>query len=226
MDFTSLQTGMGLWGLALSSFVISLSGAVMPGPVLAVTITHTVRRGFWAGPLIVTGHGLIELALLAGLVLGLGPIITKPLIAGGIGAVGGAVLLWMGLGMLRSLPGMSLQEIMSGEGPQGRHPVWDGLVLSAANPYFVIWWATVGLGLLVAASNSTWGWLGLAAFYIGHIGADLAWYGLVSATVSKGRSWLSDNIYKWVVGVCAAVLLVFSVYFGVFAWHKLGSVWA
>ncbi len=226
MDFSTLQTGMGLGGLALSSFVIGLSGAVMPGPVLAVTITHTVRRGFWAGPLIVAGHGLIEVALLAGIVLGLGSIITKPLVSGGIGAVGGVVLLWMGLGMLRSLPGLSLREIMRGEGPQGRHPVWDGLILSAANPYFVIWWATVGLGLLLAASNSTWGLWGLAAFYFGHICADLAWYGLVSATVSKGRSWLSDNIYKWVVGVCAAALLIFAVYFGVFAWGELGRAFA
>ncbi len=52
-----------LAGVPVSSFVVALSGALMPGPLLTVTVGEATRRGFWAGPLIILGHGLLELTL-------------------------------------------------------------------------------------------------------------------------------------------------------------------
>lgn len=225
MDIVS-PMGMTLWGLGLGSFVIGFSGAVMPGPVLAVTITHTVNRGVWAGPLIVLGHGCIEVALLMALLAGLGPILTRDVVSGLIGATGGLIMLYMGADMLRGLPRLSLDLTSQGGAASRRGPVADGLLLSAVNPYFIIWWATVGLSLLVVANSPQWGWWGVAVFYAGHISADLAWYGLVSLAVAKGRRWLSDKIYRIIVGCCAAMLLGFAVYFGVYAARVLGGAWA
>jgi len=225
MDGVSLATGMGLWGLGLSSFAIGFSGAVMPGPVLAMTITHSVRQGFWAGPLIVLGHGIIEVALVAALLAGLGPLLGLDAVAGTIGVVGGLILLHMAVGMLRGLPRASLAAVTSGQGVVKRGPVADGLLLSAANPYFILWWATVGLSLLVVARDPRWGALGVVVFYLGHISADLVWYGLVSLAVAKGRRWLGDGIYRVIIGCCAVTLLGFSVYFGVGAARMLLGLW-
>ena len=210
---------MGPVTLVVTAFIISLSGAVMPGPVLAVTVTHAARQGFRAGPLIVLGHAFLEAALLIALAAGLGPFLTKPTISGIIAGVGAVILLWMGAGMLRSLPGLKL-DLEAGAATSAG-PIRDGVLLSLANPYWSLWWATVGLSLTAMAMSSGLGWWGLLLFWLGHISSDLAWYSLVSAVVAKGRRFITDKIHRGVVGVCAVFLLGFAVYFGIFAWDKL-----
>ncbi|MBU1740286.1 MAG: LysE family translocator, partial [Proteobacteria bacterium] len=131
-----------LAAIFFTSFAIGFSGALMPGPVLTMTVSQTVRRGFWAGPRIVLGHGVLELALLLALVLGLGPILERPLVGGLIGVVGAALLGVMAVGMLWSLPRLSLQ--LEGRPAGGLGPFWAGVLTSLSNPYWVLWWATVG----------------------------------------------------------------------------------
>ena len=78
-----------LAGLASTSFIVALSGALMPGPLLTVTVGEAARRGFWAGPLIIVGHALLELALVLLLLVGLGAWLNRPLILGTRGRPGG-----------------------------------------------------------------------------------------------------------------------------------------
>lgn len=197
----------------------------MPGPVLAVAITHSARLGFVAGPLIVLGHALLEGALLLALALGLGALLTQPLVSGVLGGAGGLILLWMGWGMLRSLPSLRLDLAAGPRASLGLEQAWapvkDGVLLSLSNPYWILWWATVGLGLMALAMHGRLGLWGLLAFYAGHISSDLAWYSLVSLVVSRGRALLSQRVYRGLVGGCALFLLGFGVYFGVFAWRRL-----
>ena len=40
-----------------SSFVIALSGALMPGPLLTVTVSESPQRGVVTGPLVVGSIG-------------------------------------------------------------------------------------------------------------------------------------------------------------------------
>ncbi len=208
-----------LGSIFIGSFIIGFSGAVMPGPVLAVAITHSARLGARAGPLIVLGHAMLEAALLLALVAGLGAWLTLPAVSGAVGLVGGVILVWLGLGMFRSLPGLEL-DLDSG-GRAGAGPVRDGVLLSLANPYWSLWWATVGLSLTAMAMDSGWGWWGLLIFWAGHISSDLAWYWLVSLVVAKGRRFITRRVYRWVVGICAGFLLFFAAFFGVFAWRQL-----
>jgi threonine/homoserine/homoserine lactone efflux protein len=201
-----------LAGIASTSFIIGLSGAMMPGPVLTVTIGEAGRRGFAAGPLIVLGHGILELALVIGLTLGLGALLTREPVIGAIGLVGGAMLLWMGAAMLRSLPGLSLRWERAEAPRGGLHPVLAGILTSVANPYWTLWWATIGLGYVALAGRL--GTVGLVSFYTGHILSDLAWYSFVAAGVSVGRRLLTDRAYRGLVGCCAVALLGFGLYFG------------
>ena len=60
-----------------TSFVLALSGALMPGPLLTVTVSESSRRGMSTGPLMIFGHGLLELALIVALVSGLAPILAR-----------------------------------------------------------------------------------------------------------------------------------------------------
>jgi threonine/homoserine/homoserine lactone efflux protein len=174
----------------------------------------------------IAGHAVLELLLVLALVGGLGSVLVKPAVSGGVGAVGAVILLWMGLDMLRGLPRLKLDWQASGPGgPESyRAPLRDGFLLSLANPYWSLWWSTVGLSLMALVMKSGLAWLGVAALFIGHISGDLAWYTLISLVVAKGRRWLTDRLHRAVVGVCAGFLLVFAVYFGIFAWRQLAGL--
>ena len=179
-----------LFGIFGTSFVVALSGALMPGPVLTVTISESSRRGFWAGPLIMVGHGILELALVILLLLGLGPYLSKDIVFGIVGLCGAPILIWMALGMFRSIPSLKL-DLEPGAEESG-NPIRAGILMSLANPYWIIWWATIGLGYIVYAMR--FGAVGVIAFFAGHISADFAWYSVVSLAISKGRSFLSDRL--------------------------------
>jgi threonine/homoserine/homoserine lactone efflux protein len=199
-----------LTAVFLSSFVIALSGALVPGPVLTVTISESAKRGFWAGPQVVLGHGILEVLLLGLLVAGFVRWIHEPLFLGLVGVIGGGVLIWMSLGMLREVRGLTL-DLSAVRGFSGG-PVTAGIVTTLSNPYWILWWATVGLGYVLVSMK--WGITGLAVFFTGHILADLLWYSIVSLLVSRGRRYIHLGVYRGVVGICAFVLMAFGLYFG------------
>lgn len=193
-----------------TSFVLALSGALMPGPLMTVTVSESSRRGASTGPLMIFGHGLLELALVVALISGLAPILVRDDVFIFISLTGGAVLLWMGISMLRGLPQLSLDYQPASE-KKSRNLVVMGIVLSAVNPYWLLWWASIGLGYIMHAMK--FGLLGVTAFFLGHILADLAWYGLISFGITKGQHLFSNDFYRKLIGSCAVFLLLFSCWF-------------
>jgi len=184
---------------------------MMPGPVLTVTISESTKRGFIAGPLIVLGHAVLEILLLALLTLGFADLINNPGLLGIVGIAGGAVLLWISFDMLKGIRQLRL-DLSSGKSAWGG-PVVAGILTSLANPYWIIWWATIGLGYVIISMK--FGFIGVAVFFTGHILADLLWYSVVSLFVSRGRKHISDRIYRGIIGICAVMLIFFGIYFGV-----------
>jgi threonine/homoserine/homoserine lactone efflux protein len=92
------------------------------------------------------------------------------------------------------------------------HPVVAGILTSLSNPYWTIWWATIGLGYIVLSRRL--GTVGLLSFYVGHILSDLSWYSFVALALTLGRRAISDRIYRGVVAVCGVFLVGFGAYFG------------
>ena len=201
---------MALFVILITSFMIAFSGALMPGPFLTATISETSKRGFYAGPLMIVGHGLLELLLVVALMLGLAPILKNDTVFGAIALSGAFILLWMAFGMFRSLP--SLQMLTTSEDVRRGGLIATGILMSVANPYWTIWWATIGLGYIV--HSQAFGLFGVLLFFIGHILADLVWYSVVSFSVAKGKAFLSDQVYRSIIGVCACFLVFFAIYFG------------
>jgi len=195
--------------LGISSFIIALSGAMMPGPLFAVTISETPRRGWIAGPILVAGHGVLECSLLLLIVSGLGSFLQMKETFIFIALVGGLFLFFMGVSMFRSLPKLSLQKEFNRQANSSLF--LSGIFLSLANPYWSFWWATIGLGYLVQAMEI--GIIGIVTFFMGHILGDLAWYSAVSAGVYKGKKILNDSLYKKLVFFCALIITGFSFYF-------------
>ncbi len=203
--------------LFATSFIVALSGAVMPGPLMTVTISESSHRGVTTGPLLIAGHALLELALVAALLTGLAPLLTMEPVFIVISLAGSAVLLWMAIGMLRALPGMVLT--VHSDGTARSNLVLSGIVLSLVNPYWSIWWATIGLGYILHSLKA--GPMGIAAFFSGHIMGDLFWYAALSTAVWKGRRLLSDRGYRFLIAACAVCLILFSLLFAGSGLQKL-----
>ncbi|MEA3471236.1 MAG: LysE family transporter [Thermodesulfobacteriota bacterium] len=199
-----------LIGIFLSSFAIAFSGAIVPGPVLTVTVSETAKRGFFAGPLIVCGHGILEVILIALVVMGLSDLMHSEVFLGIVGIFGGVFLVWLSFDMLWGI-GKIKGEFTEGIDTWGG-PIMAGILTSVANPYWIIWWVTVGFSYIVISMK--FGLLGLAVFFVGHILADLLWYSFISFLVSRGKRHLSARIYKVITGVCALLLVFFGLYFG------------
>lgn len=205
--------------LFVTSFIVALSGAIMPGPLLTVTITESSRRGMMTGPLLIAGHAILELALVVALLMGLAPLLKMEPVFIVIALAGSAVLLWMGVGMLKSLPAVTLDT--NGSSVGGKNLILSGILMSLVNPYWSIWWATIGLGYILHSMDA--GVMGVVAFFSGHILGDLFWYAAVSAAIWKGRRLLSNRGYRILIGTCAVFLIVFSC---LFAWSGMQKLMA
>jgi threonine/homoserine/homoserine lactone efflux protein len=208
--------------ILVTSFTVALSGALMPGPLFTVCVADSARRGFSTGPLLILGHAILELALVGAVLLGLGPVLKLPAVMGGTALLGGLILLWMGAGMLRSAGGMTLA--VSAEAPDASGAgglIVTGVLASLSNPYWIIWWATIGLGYLT--SGMKYGIAGVAVFFAGHIAADFSWYAAISYSISRGRAVFNDRIYRIVIRACGAGLLAFAVWFLVSALRFFGK---
>jgi threonine/homoserine/homoserine lactone efflux protein len=114
--------------------------------------------------------------------------------------------------MVHRAGGLSLeQEKMDRPVRKTPHPVVLGVLMSVSNPYWTLWWATIGLGYLVAAMK--YGLAGLVVFFLGHIAADFLWYSLVSFGVSRGKTLLRDKGYQIMIRVCGLFLVAFGAWF-------------
>ncbi len=202
---------LSLPGIFITSFIVGLSGALMPGPLLTVTISQSASRGWIVGPLIVLGHAILELSLVIAIVYGMGQVLAQPPVIGTIGIIGGSVLLWMGGSMLKDARKVTL--VMQGnKGLSSLHPVWAGILTSLSNPYWIVWWATIGLSYI--GFSLKYGAPGISLFYAGHILSDFVWYVFVSFLIHYGKRLTNDRAFQAVIAVCGIFLLFFGFYFG------------
>ena len=189
---------------ALPSFLIGLSGAMAPGPLLTVTVSDSIRRGFRAGPLLVAGHVLGEALLVTLILMGLGYILRSGPAPAILGTAGGAVLIWMGI--------LGFRDSEDTENIPEGGSILRGAIISFANPYFFLWWGAVGAALMYRGLELA-GVLGLLAFLAGHWSSDLTWYSLVSFLSSRKSFRMNGRPYKIVMMILSLFLILFGVYF-------------
>ena len=195
-----------IFQMVFLGFVIGLTGALAPGPTLVATINASINGDWMTGLKVSLGHAIVELFIVILILLGLATIALPytSVIAG----VGGIALIVFGALTIMG----SRQATMSASPNQPvSNPYMAGLVTSAANPYFWIWWLSVGSAMVIAGLE---GGLVLAgAFMIGHWTADTVWYTLVSSGVSQGRTFLSDAAYRNIMIFCGIFLILFGIYY-------------
>ena len=188
-----------------SVIVISLSGVMMPGPLFAVTVTKSFKNKV-AGILISFGHGIVEFPLMFFIYFGFSQLFASSLTQKIIGLVGGVIMIWMGFRMIKT------EKKTSEEYEGSRHAsLIAGIITTGANPYFLLWWATIGTALIVNAA--VFGFIGFLIFAVIHWLCDLFWNTVVSVTVFKSKRFWTKKVYNIIFGFCFVVLVGFGVWF-------------
>jgi threonine/homoserine/homoserine lactone efflux protein len=189
----------------LSVIFISLSGVMMPGPVFAATVAEGYKNKI-AGMKVALGHGVIEFPLIFIIYFGFTEFFSSSVVQKAISLVGGLILIYMGVQTFRTR-----NKVTEGNGFSRHGSLVAGALTTSANPYFFLWWATVGASLIISAS--AFGFLGALIFAVTHWSCDFIWYTLVSVTVFKSRRFWTRWVYTIVFGFCFVVLVGFGVWF-------------
>jgi len=204
-----------------TAFLVGLSGALMPGPLTTVALREALRRGFAAAPLAALGHSILEGVLVIALVFGLGQYLRLPSVTGAVALGGGFILVFMGLTMIQevrkgqvtietaTVAAASETESRFSSGPAA--PFLMGIAASISNPYWLLWWATIGAGYVAVSFRR--GWPGAAAFFTGHITADFAWLMVIAGAILSGTRFMSNRVYRSIVAILGGFLLVLAAYF-------------
>jgi threonine/homoserine/homoserine lactone efflux protein len=215
----------GLWIVLSLSFVVALSGAMMPGPLFTYTVAKTMaspRRGFLTGLWVTLGHAVLEAALIIALLLGISELLRIRAVLLVLGTAGCAVLLYMGTGLIRDALGKKTPDLDPGKAGGGGTsslqrlpPVLGGALISMSNPYWWIWWVTVGSAFMLRFDLSLARWPALTVFFLGHEAGDLAWYLTVSSLLHWGRRRISAGVFRGLLLACGILIIAFGVYLGV-----------
>jgi threonine/homoserine/homoserine lactone efflux protein len=198
-----MTANLGLF--LLSAAAISLSGVMLPGPLTAVTIAkgyHNQNAGSW----IAIGHAVIEIPLMALAYFGFAQLFTFPQAKMVIGVVGGLMLVVMG-----AMVFFNLRKTVGEVADLPYNSLTAGIMMTGTNPYFFLWWATIGITLIAGAA--AFGLVGLLLFAVVHWSCDLVWEQFVSMSVFRTRHLWTPKMQRIVFGVCGAILVGFGIYF-------------
>jgi threonine/homoserine/homoserine lactone efflux protein len=188
-------------------FTVGLTGAVAPGPMLFATIESSLKTGWSAGPRIVLGHAVLEILICVSILIGMSAIMNESAIRV-MSFIGGVSLCIFGGMIIKNRKNARLEingsfAVIS--------PALAGIITSASNPYFWLWWLSAGSGLIMEGLKT--GIIAAGFFVLGHWIADGFWYSLVSGSFSRGRTLMPDSVYRRILTACGLFLIVFGLWF-------------
>ena len=199
-----------------SVIVISFSGVMAPGPMFAVTLAKSYRSP-WAGTFIALGHAVIEVPLILLIYFGFARFFQNDLVQLVLSIVGGGMILWIGIGMFRTRA-----AVVHGGKDLPYNAFTAGIFTSGLNPFFLLWWATIGSMLVMRFLD--FGITGLVIFIVVHWLCDLIWLSFVSVTIYKTQSLWGRKFHEWLFIACSLLLAGFGIWFmvsGVLAWFNI-----
>ena len=193
---------------AILVIIISASGVMSPGPLFAANITYGLREGVKSGIKIAIGHSIVELPLVILLGIGVFSLEIFPEFRTII-SIFGAITLFVFAGIqIKTI--LKKNKNISIKPKQG--PIVTGILLSALNPFFIVWWLTIGFKL-ISDAMLIWAFAGILIVFLFHIWMDFAWLGITAFLASKSRKIISNRNYKIMILVLSLTLIYFGITF-------------
>lgn len=198
--------------LMMISFIVGFSGAASPGPLLVVVIRDTLSGTWRDGTAAILAHGLLEGIIIISIVAGLSAVTITPPLANGIATIGGSILIGFGLITLKGLRVTQSASDPVEINPQNiLHSFKDGVVATASNGYWYVWWFSAGLAIVTRALP--FGVAGMSLTGFAHWLSDLTYYSLVIILLSLGRGFFKLQTYRLLLVGCSGFMVMFGGFF-------------
>ena len=197
-------------GLLITVQLLSATGALAPGPLFVTNLIYGVHGGWKSGFKVALGHMIVEFPLYMVIGLGLISVMYMADFKMLLGVLGGTVMLIFGaLQMVNIFRGRNELANMK----LGKHgPLIMGILLSAFNPFFILWWLFIGSTFIYATINIL-SYYGLPLIYVSHVWMDFVWLSLTAHMAFIGRNILREKYYRFFVGILGLILIVFGIHF-------------
>ena len=203
---------MNLVDFAVQVVAISTSGVISPGPLFLTNILYGTQEGARSGLKVAYGHTVVELPLIILLATGLFSTAIISQYSGTIGLVGGIGILGFGSLKIVEVARKKKKKNTSPLVTSKKSPFIAGMALSALNPFFLLWWFTVGLKLI--ADSAAFGLTaGISILFALHIWMDYAWLIGTAHLASKGSFVLRSKYYPALLLTLAVVLVYYGISF-------------
>lgn len=218
------------WLIFSFSFLVALTGAMSPGPLLTYTIIKSVKtskHGYLMGLWIIMGHAILEMGIIILLLFGFSFVLKNITVVRIIGVSGGLILMLFGASIIRDIfNGKISTDFLNSQDGSNKdpgsiknkgleNPIIGGIMVSMSNPYWWVWWATIGFAFMVQFNISFKKWPKLLAFFLGHEAGDLIWYLLVSTLAFFGLRHMNRKAYYGILMFCAIFMILFGIYLGI-----------
>ncbi len=191
--------------ILLSVVVISFSGVMAPGPMFAVTLAKSYKSP-WAGTQIALGHAVIEVPLILLIYFGFAQFFQNSMVQLVLSILGGGMIIGLGISMFRARA-----RIVKGGKDLPYSAFTAGIFTSGLNPFFLLWWATIGSLLIMRflEFNTT----GLIVFIVVHWLVDLLWLSFISVLVYRTHSLWGKKFQEGLFIACSLLLVGFGGWF-------------
>jgi len=191
--------------ILLSVVVISFSGVMMPGPMFAVTLAKSYKSPL-AGAQISLGHAVIEVPLILLIYFGFAQFFENSVVQLVLSILGGGMILWLGISMFRARA-----KVAQGGKDLPCNAFTAGILTSGLNPFFLVWWATIGSMLIMRFLD--FGTTGLIVFIVVHWLCDLLWLSFISSLVYRTKSLWGRKFQEGLFIACSLLLVGFGGWF-------------
>ncbi len=199
---------------SLLVIVISASGVMAPGPLFTANVSYGLKYGVRSGIKMAVGHTIVELPLVILLGIGVFSLEVFPEFRAIISIFGAITLFVFAIIQLKTVFTKKDHSTTN----QKHNPLIAGILLSALNPFFIIWWATIGFKL-ISDAMLMWAFTGVLIMFGLHIWMDFAWLGAIAFLASKSSKILSNRNYKILMIGLSGMLIYFGVTFLIEAYH-------
>jgi threonine/homoserine/homoserine lactone efflux protein len=227
---------MNILEFAGEVIVLSASGVLSPGPLFLANLIYGSKQGYYAGIKIANGHMTVELVLVILLslgILGLSHFTLGPWVLRIVGLIGGIAIILFSLAQILNITKQigTIGDIINKDNNTNKHPrisygtnylfllgkinrridrggpLIVGVIFTAMNPFFLMWWLTVGLKL-ISDSVYQFGVVGgVIILFLFHIWMDYVWLALTAYLISKGKSIFKIRLYYFFI-ICTSIALV------------------
>lgn len=191
--------------------LVTASGALAPGPLFFETISQGAKTGAKSGLIFSIAHTVVEFSLIMLFALGLITISKTPGVKFIIGALGGIVLILFGTFQIFKSYKSKIDKNIEKK-PSDHRLFLIGIIFTGLNPYFIIWWLTVGAQLIIIAFEFA-ALLGVIFMYLCHVWMDYVWLTSVAYFSKKGTNILGMKWYRPMMAIFGFVLIYFGLSF-------------